>query len=265
MARWLSTTSVAIAFGPADLLNRLVVPMERGIDCFHLKSGRTFQVPFECMLVFASNAVPADIVDEAFLRRIPFKTRHADPNEQEFRQLYRQAAEELHLETSEEDVEYLLQRHYRETGRPMRFCHPRDLLRMIANRCEFHGQPPVVTHDEIDHAVERYVSLKTGRTNACTDRQLQRQVASQHIPQLRQTLQARLLHETTDRGQRRRSEHRLAVQFVSPAAFTSQTQSHCRLMDTGTKSVDAKEASLVSQAVVDREDRSGRCDLDGDC
>ncbi len=80
-------------FRPSDLLNRLVNPMERGIDCFHLKSGRTFQVPFECMLVFASNAVPADLVDEAFLRRIPFKIEVRDPEEHEFKELYRRAAD----------------------------------------------------------------------------------------------------------------------------------------------------------------------------
>ncbi len=68
----------------------------------------------------------------------------------------------LGLETSDDDVDYLLQRHYRETGRPIRCCHPRDLLRIIANTCDFHGRPLVVTQEELDHAVERYVSLKSG-------------------------------------------------------------------------------------------------------
>ena len=149
-------------FRPTELLNRLVIPMERGVDNFHLKSGRTFQVPFECMLVFASNQVPADIVDEAFLRRVPFKIAVEDPSEQQFKQLYQREAEQLGLQTSEEDVEYLLQRHYRETGRELRFCHPRDLLRMIANTCEFHGHDPTVTAEELDRAVARYVSLKCG-------------------------------------------------------------------------------------------------------
>jgi hypothetical protein len=148
-------------FRPAELLNRLVAPMERGIDSFNLKSGRTFQVPFDCMLVFASNAVPAEIVDEAFLRRIPFKIPAPDPDEQQFKQVYWRVAEDLGLQTTDGDVEYLLQRHYRETGRPMRFCHPRDLLRMIANACQFQGLPPVVTHDALDGAVERYVSFSS--------------------------------------------------------------------------------------------------------
>jgi predicted ATPase with chaperone activity len=149
-------------FRPAELLNRLVVPMERGVDSFHLSSGRTFHVPFECMLVLASNELPADIVDEAFLRRIPFKISVDDPSEEQFKQLFAREAARLNLQTTAEAVEYLLQRHYHAPERPLRFCHPRDLLRMIANALEFHGQPMVVTHDAIDRAVDCYVSLKTG-------------------------------------------------------------------------------------------------------
>jgi predicted ATPase with chaperone activity len=149
-------------FRPSELLNRLVIPMERGIDSFHLASGRTFHVPFECMLVLASNDVPADIVDEAFLRRIPFKIAVNDPSEEQFKQLYLREAQRCNVQTSEDDAEYLLQRHYRASQQPRRFCHPRDLMRMIANSLQFHGQPPVVTHEAIDRAVEAYVSLKTG-------------------------------------------------------------------------------------------------------
>jgi hypothetical protein len=149
-------------FRPTELLNRLVVPMERGVDYFHLVSGRTFQVPFDSMLIFATNEVPAEIVDEAFLRRVPFKIAVHDPDEQQYRELYRREAVRLHLQTSEDDIEYLLQRHYRQTGRPMRFCHPRDLLQMIANSCQFHGQSLLVTRDGIDQAVGQYVSLRNG-------------------------------------------------------------------------------------------------------
>jgi predicted ATPase with chaperone activity len=149
-------------FRPAELLNRLVVPLERGVDAFHLPSGRTFHVPIECMLVLASNDVPADLVDEAFLRRIPFKIAIGDPTEEQFKQLYLREAERHKLQTNRDDVEYLLARHYRHPDRPLRFCHARDLLRMIANALEFHGQPRVVTHDAIDRAVQNYVSLKTG-------------------------------------------------------------------------------------------------------
>jgi predicted ATPase with chaperone activity len=149
-------------FRPTELLNRLVVPMERGIDYFHLSSGRTFQVPFDSMLVFASNEVPAEIVDEAFLRRVPFKIAVHDPEERQFHELYHREAARLHLLTSEDDFNYLLQRHYRETGQSMRFCHPRDLLQMIANACQFHGRSLHVTREAIDRAVEQYVSLRTG-------------------------------------------------------------------------------------------------------
>jgi predicted ATPase with chaperone activity len=151
-------------FQPAELLNRLVVPLERGVDSFHLKSGRTFQAPFECMLVFASNAAPSEIVDEAFLRRIPYKIAVRDPSEQQFKELYRTQAEQLSLQTSDDDVEYLLERHYRQKARPLRFCYPRDLLQIIANMCAFYQRPNVVTQEAIDQAVDRYIGLNARST-----------------------------------------------------------------------------------------------------
>jgi hypothetical protein len=144
-------------FRPTELLNRLVVPMERGLDSFHLASGRTFQVPFDTMLVFASNEIPAAIVDEAFLRRVPFKIEVHDPSPEQFRLLFAREAAQHGLQSSPENVDYLLERHYRAVGRPLRFCHPRDLMRIIANACQFHGTTPEVTHELLDWAVERNI------------------------------------------------------------------------------------------------------------
>ena len=55
--------------------------------------GRKIQVPLNQMIVFATNLEPRQLVDEAFLRRIPYKVEVRDPNEDEFRQLCRSAAE----------------------------------------------------------------------------------------------------------------------------------------------------------------------------
>ena len=73
---------------PAQLLNRWIVPLEMRHDFLTLPTGKKMQVPFDQLVIFSTNLEPRDLVDEAFLRRIPFKIEIADPSEEEFHQLF---------------------------------------------------------------------------------------------------------------------------------------------------------------------------------
>ena len=55
---------------PRDLLNRWIVPLDRRVDYLTLHHGQKLSVPFEVMVVFATNLDPGELADEAFLRRI---------------------------------------------------------------------------------------------------------------------------------------------------------------------------------------------------
>ena len=140
----------------ADLLNRWIVPLEKGVDYLSLPSGRQIQVPFDPILIFATNIEPSKLVDEAFLRRIPYKIEVLDPSPREFRDLVKSWCDKLGLECQDEVVEHLMTRHYGEAGRPFRYCHPRDLLTQVKTFCEFHELPLVLTTKAIDVAVKNY-------------------------------------------------------------------------------------------------------------
>ena len=140
----------------SEILNRLIVPMEKHHDYLNLPSGRQLAVPFDMLLVFSTNLEPSDLVDEAFLRRIPYKIEVLGPDEKEFVSLFVELAGRLGFECSEDAVVYLLDNHYRESDRPMRYCHPRDLLRQIRNFCEFHDRPREVNRETLDVAVRNY-------------------------------------------------------------------------------------------------------------
>ena len=64
---------------PQELLNRWIVPLESRFDYLTLHTGKKFQVPFDVLIVFATNLDPASLADEAFLRRIPYKIPIVDP------------------------------------------------------------------------------------------------------------------------------------------------------------------------------------------
>jgi predicted ATPase with chaperone activity len=146
-------------FEIAALLNRLIIPLERRLDVLNLPSGRSFVVPFDQMIVFATNLPPESLVDEAFLRRVPFAIQVEDPSEDQFRELFRQEAERSSLSCGVEEVDHLLDTHYRRPNRPIRFCHARDLVRQISNSCEFLGRPRTITRENIDAAVQNCLSI----------------------------------------------------------------------------------------------------------
>jgi predicted ATPase with chaperone activity len=144
---------------PADLLNRWIVPLEKQYDFLNVPSGRKIQVPFQQFVVFSTNLEPRDLVDEAFLRRIPYKVEVADPTEAEYRSLFDRTARDMKIETDSAVLDYLVQRHYRDVGRQLRFCHPRDLLRQVLTYFSLLEQSPRLTREAIDAAADDYFSI----------------------------------------------------------------------------------------------------------
>ena len=141
---------------PAALLNRWIVPLERRRDYLNLPGGGKLQVPFEQFIIFSTNLEPKSLVDEAFLRRIPYKINVPNPTEKQFRGLFKRMAEALAIAQTEEVLDHLISRHYSATDREFRFCHPRDLLHHVAVYCDFHGLPRELTVAACDAAAGDY-------------------------------------------------------------------------------------------------------------
>ncbi|HAP06486.1 MAG TPA: AAA family ATPase [Planctomycetaceae bacterium] len=142
-----------------ELLNRWIIPLERRHDFLNTPSGKKVRFPFDLLMVFSTNLEPHDLVDGAFLRRIPYKVEISDPSETEFRQLFEAVSLSLNVPIDSETLDYLLQRHYRDADRPMRSCHPRDLLLQVQNYCQFHDAPLQATRPALDAAVQNYFAI----------------------------------------------------------------------------------------------------------
>ena len=150
---------------PKDLLNRWIVPMEDGIDHYSLISGETIEVPFEMLLVFSTNLQPERLGDEAFWRRIRHKIEISDPDETTYLQILKSVCEANDIRFSIEGARYLIDTHYRATGRQFRAVHPRDLIGLINDLGGFEGVHPELTPEWIDAACASYFmeeGLKAG-------------------------------------------------------------------------------------------------------
>ncbi len=126
---------------PADLLNRWIVPLESRHDYLTLATGKKIQVPFEQLIIFSTNLEPLDLADEAFLRRIPYKIEVKSPSISEFARLFEAACRTFGCRFFPEAVHYLVETHYTPFKRPLRRCHPRDILSQIKNYCVYYGRP----------------------------------------------------------------------------------------------------------------------------
>jgi len=113
-------------------------------------------VPFDQLLVFCTNVAPKTIVDEAFLRRIPYKVRVEDPSTDQFRRVLCSTASSLGLAYDDDVFDYLIQCHYQNLGRSFHLCHSRDLLQQVRHQCEFDRKELRVTREALNEAVSNY-------------------------------------------------------------------------------------------------------------
>lgn len=138
-----------------DLLNRWIVPLEKRMDFLVLPNGQKIEVPFDELIIFSTNLDPKSLVDDAFLRRIPYKIHVKDPNEQQFKQIFSLLCQKYQVPYDEGKVDYLIQRHYRDI-RPFRGCQPRDILEQILNTASYKKTLPVLTEEMLDMACKNY-------------------------------------------------------------------------------------------------------------
>lgn len=144
---------------PFELLNRWIVPLEKRYDFLALANGQKIQVPFDQLLIFSTNLEPKDLVDDAFLRRIPYKINVSDPSEEEFRELFRIMCGQLGFEYKQDVLEHLIAEHYHKTGRAFRCCQPRDLLLLARNTRQYRDETLNLTDDIMDFAASVYFTV----------------------------------------------------------------------------------------------------------
>ena len=141
---------------PRDLLNRWIVPLEKRIDFLTLHTGGKFPVPFDCLLIFATNLDPAELVEEAFLRRIHYKIAVVDPTRAQYEEIFQRCCTAAGLTYNPEMVAYVFSEFYDKRQIPARGCHPRDLIAHVEDISKYREMPPELTLELVDRACRSY-------------------------------------------------------------------------------------------------------------
>jgi predicted ATPase with chaperone activity len=144
-----------------DLLNRWIVPLESRVDYLTLHTGRKFEIPFNVLIVFATNLRPESLADEAFLRRIPYKILARNPTMEEYCQIFELNCTRRGMRFDPVMVEYLDRKYYQPRKLQMRACHPRDLISQVVDRCRYEDRAPEITRELLDAACASYFVEET--------------------------------------------------------------------------------------------------------
>jgi predicted ATPase with chaperone activity len=148
---------------PHALLNRWIAALERGEDTMALVTGERITFPFRSTIVFSTNLEPKTMLEEAHLRRIPYKIRIPEPTPVQMAEIFRRFAEAMSVECPEGGIDAAVELVHRASHANLRSCHPRDVLQLIVEESRFVKRPAVLEPGATRRACEVYFANDPGQ------------------------------------------------------------------------------------------------------
>ncbi len=150
-------------FNPTELLNRWIVPMENQIDYLRLNTGASFSLPFDELVIFSTNLKPSDLMDPAFLRRIPYKIKLFSPSRVEYHQIFDAVTRAYGLTLDDEVFDFVVQRLIREFG--LAYYQPKFICEQVVEACKCFGLTPQLTKERAAEALANlYFDIEDAQT-----------------------------------------------------------------------------------------------------
>ncbi|HZL51368.1 MAG TPA: hypothetical protein VFC37_10515 [Terracidiphilus sp.] len=139
---------------PANLLNRWIVPLENRVDYLKLHTGKSFSIPFEELVIFSTNLEPEDLMDGAFLRRLPYKIEVGSPSLPIFKRIFEKECARQGLPLSEEAFNVIVNKITKDKGLDLAAFQPRFIIDQVVATCRFMGQSAHFEPRFIDYALD---------------------------------------------------------------------------------------------------------------
>ena len=158
---------------PTNLLNRWIVPLESRVDYLKLHTGKTFRIPFEELVIFSTNLEPEDLMDPAFLRRLPYKIEVSAPDIDRYRGIFERECTRYGLTLRDDVFNFIVYMVRKEMGMDFAAYHPRFIVDQVVATCRFLGQVPELKSPFIEYAIN----------NLGVRRNPKRDAAANHAPE----------------------------------------------------------------------------------
>lgn len=152
---------------PTELLNRWIVPLENRVDYLKLHTGKSFRLPFEAIVIFSTNLAPADLMDPAFLRRIPYKLEVGAPSPDLYRRIFRGVSDAAGMgDALTDDVLDIVIAKLGAAGQPLAAYQPKFMIDQIVAACRFQNAPLAFHPAYVDYAISNLSVGGAGSGNA---------------------------------------------------------------------------------------------------
>jgi hypothetical protein len=151
---------------PTNLLNRWIVPLESRVDYLKLHTGKTITVPFEELVIFSTNMEPEDLMDPAFLRRLPYKIEVGPPDLERYRNIFERECARQGLTLRDEVFSFILYMVREDMGLNLAAYHPRFIVDQVVATCRFLGLPPELKSPYIDYAINNLGVRRSSKPGA---------------------------------------------------------------------------------------------------
>ena len=142
------------AASPDQILNRWVVPLERGFDYLTLHTGKKFPIRFDGLVVISTNLPPAELLDAAMMRRIPYNLHIGAPGKEEYVQILETVCQTVGVKLTPEVVSFLMDEVYGAGRLPLARYHPKFILERVIARCRYQGTQVELTADLVREATQ---------------------------------------------------------------------------------------------------------------
>jgi hypothetical protein len=141
---------------PQELLNRLIIPLEERKDLLTLNTGAKLEVPFDQLIIFATNLDPRQLIDQAFLRRLRYKICVSRPDLESYKKIFKSVCAGYKVCFHADVFDYLVENYYKRFSVDFNACEPRDLIEHILDDAKFSGIVPKLTNAKISEAWKNY-------------------------------------------------------------------------------------------------------------
>lgn len=141
---------------PQRILNRWLVPLDRRIDYITLHTGLKLAVPFDMLMIIATNIEPQKLLDDTFQRRILYKIKIEHPSAEEFKGIFKSVCSSNDLLFDQQSFDYLVDQFYLKRQLSYNASHPRDIVSHVINYSRYYNQPLAMNLETIQNACENY-------------------------------------------------------------------------------------------------------------
>jgi predicted ATPase with chaperone activity len=124
-------------FVPQRLFDRWIAPLEQQIDHLDAGADARFSTPCDAVIVFSTNLDPADLADDAVLRRLGYKIELGALPIPLYSRIWAQVCESLGTVFDPKLLNYVLTKLYPGSSRVLLACHPRDLISMALDKAAY--------------------------------------------------------------------------------------------------------------------------------